>query len=95
MPSVATGVGANRIVPGATITAPLGAPSLPKDAERQFRRELVMKGLALLTQKIGDSLALSASESFPSEGEKGDGFEWESEGRTSHVNGNEHRRGGY
>jgi betaine reductase len=60
MPSVAVGVGANRIVAGAAITTPLGSPSLSAEAERQFRRELVMKGLELLTQKIEEPTVLTS-----------------------------------
>lgn len=45
-------VGANRIVPAIAIPHPLGNPGLPPAAEKEVRRNLVMKALAALQTPI-------------------------------------------
>jgi glycine/betaine/sarcosine/D-proline reductase family selenoprotein B len=52
MPSVAMNVGANRIVAGAAIAAPLGLPDEGPEHERRFRRQLVTRALELLAEKV-------------------------------------------
>lgn len=54
MPSVAQNVGANRIVIGTAITHPLGFPGRPADEERQNRRQMVVRALNLLAQRVED-----------------------------------------
>ncbi len=50
--SIATTVGANRIVPANGIPYPLGDPSLPPAKERQLRRALVEKALEALCARV-------------------------------------------
>ena len=48
MVSVATTVGANRIVRGTAITHPLGDPSRPPEDERSLRERIVQAGMDAL-----------------------------------------------
>ena len=52
MPNVAMNIGANRVVAGSTITAPLGAPAESAGTERLIRRDLVREALELLVREI-------------------------------------------
>jgi glycine reductase len=45
-------VGANRIVPAVAIPHPLGNPRLPREEEKEVRRNLLMKALAALQTPI-------------------------------------------
>jgi glycine reductase len=49
MVSVATTVGASRIVRGTAITHPLGDPARPPDDERALRKRIVQAGMDALT----------------------------------------------
>ena len=48
MVSVATTVGANRIVRGTAITHPLGDPARPPEDERSLRERIVQAGMDAL-----------------------------------------------
>jgi glycine reductase len=45
-------IGANRIVQGVAITNPVGNPELSLVREKELRRDIVKKALAILTKKI-------------------------------------------
>ena len=45
-------VGVNRIVQGRAVPNPVGDPSLPKEKEKELRREFVLKALELLQKEV-------------------------------------------
>ena len=45
-------IGANRIVAGTKIPHPCGDPTLPEEADRAIRREIVKTALSVLQQKV-------------------------------------------
>lgn len=49
---IALAVGANRIVAGSGIPHPVGDPSLPLEAEKRHRRQLLMLALKSLTTEV-------------------------------------------
>ncbi len=51
-PSIALNVGANRIIFGGDFTNPVGAPDLPLDREKNYRRNLLLKALEAMSTKI-------------------------------------------
>jgi betaine reductase len=60
LPSVALGIGANRVVQGAQFHYPLGQPELAPEREREWRRALVEQALrALETPVSGPTLLQS------------------------------------
>jgi len=61
MPSVATNIGANRIVVGTAITHPVGAPELAPDHEKALRKRMVEEALAVLAERIEDQTVRQAS----------------------------------
>ena len=50
--SIAFNVGANRIIFGGNFTNPVGAPDLPLDREKNYRRNLLLKALDVMSIKI-------------------------------------------
>lgn len=50
--SIAFNVGANRIIFGGNFTNPVGAPDLPLDREKNYRRNLLLKALEVMSIKI-------------------------------------------
>ena len=54
---IAETVGANRIVKAVAIPHPIGNPKLPKAQEERQRKEIIMKALETLGEKI-DSTAI-------------------------------------
>ena len=49
---VATEVGSRRMVPSGGIITPTGSPDLSPEAEREFRRRVVVKALEALPEAI-------------------------------------------
>ena len=49
---VAKEVGSLRAIASGGIVSPTGNPELPPDKERQFRRELILRALETLQQKV-------------------------------------------
>lgn len=49
---VAKEVGSLRAVASGGIVSPTGNPDLPRDKEKQFRRELVLRALEILRQEV-------------------------------------------
>lgn len=47
---IAEGIGVNRILRGNSVLHVFGNPALPPEKERQYRKEMVEKALALLEQ---------------------------------------------
>jgi glycine reductase len=47
-------VGANRIIFGGNFTNPVGAPDLPLDREKNYRRNLLLKALEAMSIKISE-----------------------------------------
>ena len=45
-------IGANRIVTGTKIPHPCGDPTLPEDADRAVRREIVRSALSVLQKEV-------------------------------------------
>jgi glycine reductase len=45
---ISSGIGSNRILQGKSVLHPLGDPSIPKDAEIGYRRQMVGRALELL-----------------------------------------------
>ena len=45
-------IGANRIVTGTKIPHPCGDPTLPEDADRAVRREIVKSALSVLQKEV-------------------------------------------
>lgn len=52
--SIAFNVGANRIIFGGNFTNPVGAPDLPLDREKNYRRNLLLKALEAMSIKISE-----------------------------------------
>ena len=52
LPSVALGIGANRVVQGTQFHYPLGQPGLAPDREREWRRALVERALRALETPV-------------------------------------------
>lgn len=52
LPTIATMIGANRVIRGVAITSPLGDPELDPDAEAELRRTIVERSLALLETDV-------------------------------------------
>jgi glycine reductase complex component B subunit gamma len=52
IPNIAQMVGVNRIVQGRAVPNPVGDPSLPKEKEKELRREYVLKALELLQKEV-------------------------------------------
>jgi glycine reductase complex component B subunit gamma len=48
LPTIATMVGANRVVRGVAVTNPVGKPELSPDEERALRRRIVLRALEML-----------------------------------------------
>ena len=61
MPSIASNVGANRIVVGTAITHPLGAPELAHEQEKALRRRMVEEALEVLAERIEGQTVRRAS----------------------------------
>ena len=61
MPSVASNIGANRIVIGTAITHPLGDPELGHDAEKTLRRRMVETALEVLAERVESQTVRLAS----------------------------------
>ena len=49
---VAKEVGSLRAIASGGIVSPTGNPELPPDKEKQFRRELILRALETLQQKV-------------------------------------------
>jgi len=49
---VAREVGSLRAIPSGGIVSPTGNPDLPREKEKQFRRELILRALQTLQQKV-------------------------------------------
>ena len=49
---LAESIGANRIIPGKAIPHPLGDPTLSRNEEKEFRRQMVRRALAALETEI-------------------------------------------
>ena len=47
---IAKGIGSNRILQGKSVLYPLGDPSIPKDTEAEYRRQMVGKALRMLEE---------------------------------------------
>ena len=47
-------MGANRIIFGGNFTNPVGAPDLPLDREKNYRRNLLLKALEVMSIKISE-----------------------------------------
>lgn len=47
-------MGANRIIFGGNFTNPVGAPDLPLDREKNYRRNLLLKALEAMSIKISE-----------------------------------------
>ena len=60
MVSVATGVGASRIVASGRIPHTLGNPDLPLEREREWRKEAVKVALKALTMPVSASTVFEA-----------------------------------
>jgi betaine reductase len=60
MVSVATGVGASRIVASGRIPHPLGNPDLPPEREREWRKEAVKVALKALATPVNASTVFEA-----------------------------------
>jgi glycine reductase len=52
LPTIASMVGANRILHGVSITSPAGDPSRAPADERRFRRRLVERALEMLAAPV-------------------------------------------
>jgi glycine/betaine/sarcosine/D-proline reductase family selenoprotein B len=52
LPTIATMIGANRVVRGVAITNPLGDPARSPAGERALRRRIVERSLALLETDV-------------------------------------------
>jgi glycine reductase complex component B subunit gamma len=52
LPTVASMVGANRILHGVSITSPTGDPSRSPEEERRFRRMLVERAMEFLEAPV-------------------------------------------
>jgi len=52
LPTVATMIGANRVVRGVAITSPFGEPARGPAGERALRRRIVERSLALLETDV-------------------------------------------
>jgi glycine/betaine/sarcosine/D-proline reductase family selenoprotein B len=52
LPTVATMIGANRVVRGVAITAPFGDPGRAAAGELALRRRIVERSLALLEETV-------------------------------------------
>ena len=52
IPSIATMVGANRIVQGRAIPNPVGEPSFNAEQDKELRRKFVEKALELLQKNV-------------------------------------------
>ncbi len=50
--TISKSVGANRIVPTSAIPFPVGAPSLKKEEEHRYRKNLIKKALNTLTTEV-------------------------------------------
>ena len=55
MSMLAQQVGANRIVTGAKIPQPCGDPTLPEEADKALRREIVKCALSALQTDVSNS----------------------------------------
>jgi glycine reductase complex component B subunit gamma len=53
LPTIATMIGANRIVRGVAITSPFGDPGRSPAGELALRRRIVERALALLEKEVG------------------------------------------
>jgi glycine/betaine/sarcosine/D-proline reductase family selenoprotein B len=52
LPTIATMIGANRVVRGVAITNPFGDPGRSPAGERELRRRIVERSLALLETDV-------------------------------------------
>ena len=52
LPTIATMIGANRVVRGVAITHPFGDPGRSEAGERELRRRIVERSLALLETDV-------------------------------------------
>jgi betaine reductase len=62
LPTIATMVGANRVLRGVSITAPAGDPSLSVGDERALRERLVERALEMLATEVGPGTVWEAGE---------------------------------
>jgi len=53
LPTIATMIGANRVVRGIAITSPFGDPARSPAGELALRRRIVERALALLEREVG------------------------------------------
>lgn len=56
-------MGSNRIVFGGNFTSPTGNPSLPIDREKAYRRKIVEKALAAVSQDVPGPTIYTVDES--------------------------------
>ena len=47
-------MGVRRIIPGVSITHPLGNPSLPAKREKELRRKIVLKAIESLKARVDE-----------------------------------------
>jgi glycine reductase len=60
--SIAFNVGANRIVFGGDFTSPVGNPDLPLEREKAYRRKILQKALAAITQDVTEPTIFAVDE---------------------------------
>jgi glycine reductase len=61
LPTIATMIGANRVVRGVAITHPFGAPERGSAGERALRRRLVERAVELLETDVGRATVWEAA----------------------------------
>lgn len=61
--SIAQNVGSNRIIFGGDFTSPTGNPSLPIGREKAYRRKIVEKALAAVSQDVPGPTIYTVDES--------------------------------